>query len=151
MADTRARADRYAQAVLQAMVERWQGAIGEVADAIDTDPKLANLLGDRSKSVKAKNKALSAKLSSDMPAEISNLLSLLIQEGDVDLLPDIASALTDAASGQASPIKSEITSAVELSVDEQEQNRRSLAKQYGEGLVIAYEVDTSLLGGLLEL
>ena len=61
----------------------------EVADAVGTDPKLADLLSDRSRSVEAKNKALSAKLSSDMPAEISNLLSLLIQEGDVDLLPDI--------------------------------------------------------------
>jgi ATP synthase F1 delta subunit len=56
--------------------------------------------------------------------------------------------LTDAASGQASPIKAEITSAVELSADEQEQIRRSLAKQYGEGLVFAFEVDPSLLGGL---
>jgi hypothetical protein len=38
MTDTRAQADRYAQAVLQAMVERWQGVLGEVADAVDTDP-----------------------------------------------------------------------------------------------------------------
>ncbi len=148
MADNRARADRYAQAVLQAMVERWQSALGEVADTLDTDPKLAALLSDKGKSVGAKNKALNAKLSSDMPAEISNLLSLLIQEGDLNLLPEIASALTNAASGQVTPIKAEITSAVELSADEQEQIRRSLTKQYGEGLVFTFQVDSSLLGGL---
>ena len=83
MTDNRARADRYAQAVLQAMVERWQSALGEVVDVVGADPKLASLLSDKSKSVEAKNKALSAKLPSDTPAEISNLLSLLIQEGDL--------------------------------------------------------------------
>ena len=148
MTDNRARADRYAQAVLQAMVERWQSALEEVVDAVDSDPKLANLLSDKSKSIEAKNKALAAQLPSDTPAEISNLLSLLVQEGDIALLPDIADALTEAASGQGAPIKAEITSAVALSVDDQEQISQSLVKQYGDGLVFSFQVDPSLLGGL---
>ncbi len=148
MTDNHARADRYAQAVLQAMVERWQSALGEVADVVGSDPKLADLLGDKSKSVEAKNKALSAQLPSDTPAEISNLLSLLIQEGDLALLPEIAGALTEAASGQTAPVKAEITSAVELSADDQEQIRQSLVKQYGDGLVFTFQVDPTLLGGL---
>lgn len=148
MTDNHARADRYAQAVLQAMVERWQSALGEVADVVGSDPTLADLLGDKSKSVEAKNKALSAQLPSDTPAEISNLLSLLIQEGDLALLPEIAGALTEAVSGQTAPVKAEITSAVELSADDQEQIRQSLVKQYGDGLVFTFQVDPALLGGL---
>ena len=148
MTDNRARADRYAQAVLQAMVERWQSALGEVVDTVDADPKLASVLSDSGKSVEARNKALAAKLPSDTPAEISNLLSLLIQEGDLALLPEIASALTEAASGKSTPIKAEIVSAAVLSADEQEQIRQSLIKQYGDGLVFDFQVDPSLLGGL---
>jgi F-type H+-transporting ATPase subunit delta len=148
MTDNRARADRYAQAVLQAMVERWQSALGEVVDAVDSDPKLAGLLSDKGKSVEAKNKALAAQLPPDTPAEISNLLSLLVQEDDLALLPDIAGALTEAASGQSAPIKAEITSAMELSADDQERISQSLIKEYGDGLVFSFQVDPSLLGGL---
>ena len=148
MTDNRARADRYAQAVLQAMLERWQSALGEVADTVGNDPKFADLLGDKSKSVEAKNKALTALLPADTPVEISNLLSLLIQEGDIDLIPEIAGALAEAVSGQTAPLKAEITSAVELSADDQEKIRQSLVEQYGDGLVFTFRVDPTLLGGL---
>jgi ATP synthase F1 delta subunit len=53
-----------------------------------------------------------------------------------------------AVSGQTAPVKAEITSAVELSADDQEQIRQSLVKQYGDGLVFTFQVDPTLLGGL---
>ena len=148
MTDNRARADRYAQAVLQAMLERWQSALSTVADAVRSDPKLADLLGDDSKSAAVKSKALTGLLPADTPVEISNLLGLLAQEGDLDLIPEIGGALAQAASGQQAPLKAEITSALELSAEDQEKLRRSLVAQHGEGLVFTFHVDPQLLGGL---
>jgi ATP synthase F1 delta subunit len=60
----------------------------------------------------------------------------------------VASALAVALSGQREPIKAEIVSAAALSEPEQEQLRRQLSEQFGEGLVFSFRVDPSLLGGL---
>jgi len=148
MSDDRARAERYAQAVLQAMVERWQSALGTVADAIGSDPKLVALLDDDNLSVADKSQALTDLLPTGTSAEIQNLLSLLIQEGDIELISDVNRALTDAATGQRAPTKAEITSAAPLSDDEQEQLRRSLIATHGDGLIFSFQVDPTLLGGL---
>ncbi|MCB0132777.1 MAG: ATP synthase F1 subunit delta, partial [Caldilineaceae bacterium] len=148
MSDKRARADRYAQAVLQAMVERWQGALNKVTDAVAQDQTLAALLKDSGKSAEAKAKALAAVLPGDTPAEILNLVMLVAQEQDLDLLPEISSALAENASGQNAPVKAEVVSAGELSGAEQEQIRQSLIAQHGDGLVFSFRVDPSLMGGL---
>lgn len=46
------------------------------------------------------------------------------------------------------PTKAEVTSAAELSGEEKEQLQRSLAAEYGDGLVFSFSVDPSLMGGL---
>ena len=61
MSDKRATADRYAQAVLEAMVERWQSTLDSVAAAVAGDRKLAALLADPDKSADEKNKAQSTR------------------------------------------------------------------------------------------
>jgi F0F1-type ATP synthase delta subunit len=68
--------------------------------------------------------ALQAALPSDTPVEISNLLKLLIQEGDLELLPEIGMALAHVATGSTVPTEAEITSAVALSPEEQEKLRK---------------------------
>lgn len=148
MSDKSARANRYAQAVFQAMLERWQTALGQASDVISKDAALAATLNDGGKSLDDKSAALQAVLPPDAPVEVSNLLKLLIQSGDVDLLPDVSAALTHAVTGAAVPTKAEVTSAAELSGEEKEQLQRSLAAQYGDGLVFSFSVDPSLMGGL---
>lgn len=148
MSDKSARANRYAQAVFQAMLERWQAALGQASDVLSKDAGLAATLKDASKSQAEKSAALQAVLPSDTPAEVSNLLQLLIQSGDLELLPDISTALAQAATGKAAPTKAEVTSAAELSAGEKEQLQRSLAAQYGDGLIFTFNVDAALMGGL---
>ena len=46
------------------------------------------------------------------------------------------------------PQAADITSAIELGDDAQEQIRQRLTKQYGEDLVFSFDVDPSLMGGL---
>jgi F-type H+-transporting ATPase subunit delta len=148
MSDNSARANRYAQAVLQAMLERWQSSLEQAGKAINADDELGKLLLDKQVSAAKKRKALAAALPGDTPDEIYNLLLLMGQEGDLDLIGDVSASLAETVSGQRAPLKAEIVSAVELSEQDQARLRSKLIAEYGEGLVFSFRVDPSLLGGL---
>ncbi len=148
MSDKSARANRYAQAAFQAMLDRWQAALSQVSDRLSQDQALAAELNDAGKSTADKVKALEVALPTDTPAEVSNLLKLLVQAGDLDLLPGVATSLTQLATGNTAPIKAEITSAVELAPEEQEKLRQSLSAEHGEELIFNFNVNPALMGGL---
>jgi F-type H+-transporting ATPase subunit delta len=148
MSDKSTRAGQYAQAVVAAMLERWQSALEQAGAALKKDDKLAALVGDASKGVAERAAALESALPQGTEVEIKNLLKTLLQQGELDLLGEVSSALAQVGSGRAEPLKAEIASAVELSADEQEQMRQALIKQYGEGLSFSFRVDEALLGGL---
>jgi F-type H+-transporting ATPase subunit delta len=105
-------------------------------------------LKDGSKSFDERAKALDAVLPKGIPAEIKNLLQLMLQEGSLDSLADVSTALGRVVSGQQAPVKAEVASAVELSEQEKESIRQSLVKQFGGELTFTFSVDPSLLGGL---
>ena len=137
MSDKQGQANRYAQAVVAAMLERWQDALGQADSLISSDKRLA-----------ADGDALAAAMPKGTPAEILNMLKLVAQQGDLDLLPTIGGALAELTSGSRAPMKAEITSAIELSATAQEKLRNSLTQEYGEGLIFSFHADPSLLGGL---
>jgi F-type H+-transporting ATPase subunit delta len=143
-----ARANQYAQAIMQAMVERWQHALASVSAALQQNPQLANTLSDTMNSVDDRVAALVSILPADMPAELSNTLKLMVQEGSLDLLNEVGNALAQVNSDTSGPIKAEVTSAIELSADEQERLRSSLKARHGDNLVFAFHVNPSLMGGL---
>jgi F-type H+-transporting ATPase subunit delta len=148
MSGKQAQAQRYAQAVLQAMLERWQAVLDELFETFSKDHETFALLMDASKDFAEREEALESALPDGTPFELVNLLKLLLQEGDLDLLSEISSALTLAASGQQAPTKADITSAMELPDDDKESLRQALIKQYGDDLVFSFHVDPSLMGGL---
>jgi F-type H+-transporting ATPase subunit delta len=141
-------AQRYAQAVYQAMLEQWQSALNQVQALLSKDQALHATLSDGSKSFDERAKALEAALPKGLPNEIKNLLMVMLQDGSLDQLADVGAALTRTVSGQQAPTKAEISSAVELSAQEKESIRQSLAKQFGGELTFTFDVDPSLLGGL---
>lgn len=130
-------AERYAQAILEAIVEQWQTALSAVADALAQNPQLAE-------SVESVEKAIP----DDASPEIQNFVKMLVQEGDADALPNVVAALGTSLSGETGPREADITSAIELGDAEKEQIRRQLTAQYGEGLVFSFDVNPSLMGGL---
>jgi F-type H+-transporting ATPase subunit delta len=146
--DKQAQAQRYAQAVYQAMLEQWQSALNQVQAVLSKDQALAATLADGSKNFSERAKALEAALPKGTPSEIKNLLKVMLQDGNLDLLSDVGSSLGRIVSGQQAPVKAEITSAVELSDKEKEALRQSLAKQFGGDLAFSFYVDPALLGGL---
>ena len=133
----RATAERYAQAILEAIVEQWQTTLTEVADALAQDPKLGADVDSIEKAI-PKNAG----------PELHNFVKMLVQEGDATLLPRVVAALGASLRGDTGPQAADITSAVELDEDAQEKIRQRLAQQYGEDLVISFDVDPSLMGGL---
>jgi F-type H+-transporting ATPase subunit delta len=141
-------AQRYARAIYQAMLEQWQSALNQVQAVLSKDQALYATLADGSKDFNERAKALEAALPKGLPVEITNLLKVLLQDGNLELVSDIGSALGRVVSGQQAPAKAEITSAVELSEQEKEALRQSLAKQFGADLSFTFHVDPSLLGGL---
>ncbi|MEZ4706402.1 MAG: ATP synthase F1 subunit delta [Caldilineaceae bacterium] len=148
MSDKRTQASRYAQAVIQAMTERWRASLRAGAEAISKDKKLSALLADKSANLDDKLKAYQAAIKTELSTEEQNLVKLLLQNGDMGLLTDVASALSEAATGQRGPQKAEIVSAIELTQKEQESLRNKLVADYGDGLMFDFRVDPSLLGGL---
>ena len=148
MSDKQARAQRYAQAVYQAMLERWQSALDQVQAVLSKDRPLYTLVMDGSKDFGERAKALEAALPAGLPVEVVNLLKLLLQEGDLELLPEVAGALSRVGSGGAAPLKAEITSATELSDKDKNALRAALAKQYGDDLIFSFYVDPALMVGL---
>lgn len=148
MSDKIARADRYAQAVLQAMLERWQASLEQAGKAISADEQVQGVLADGNAGAAQKRDAIASVLPADAPEEVSNLLLLMAQEGDLNLINDVAGVLVETVSGQRAPMKAEIASAVELSEADQAAIRSKLIKDYGEGLVFSFRVDPELLGGL---
>ena len=131
MSNSKARANDYAQAIVQAMLERWQAALTTAADALTS----------------GKSDVQSA-LPQGSPTELVNILKLMAERGDLDMIKEVAAALGTVLTGRGAAIKAEVTSADDLAESEQEQMRQSLTEQYGDDLIFSYKVDPSLLGGL---
>lgn len=117
---------------MAAMLERWQTAFAQANDALSKGP-----VAD-----------IAAALPNGTPAEVINALKLMQERGDLDLIEEVSDLLVRTVSGQRAPVKAEVVSAAELSAEEEEQLRKTLSEQYGEGLVFSFRVDPSLLGGL---
>ena len=83
-----------------------------------------------------------------MPQEVRNLLKLMAENGDIDLVDEVAGRLAQIATGKSVSLKAEVTSAIELSDEEKQQIRRRLVAEHGEGLTFTFDVDPALLGGL---
>jgi F-type H+-transporting ATPase subunit delta len=148
MRDQGVKAERYAQAILGAVLEQWQTALTQVSDALVKNNEVRRTLESPQQDSETKIKALQQVLPKGISPEIQNFLSLLAQEGDLDQIPAVLRAMRGGMSGQAEPLKADVTSAVELSEQEQSDLRGRLADEYGDSLIFSFRVDPSLLGGL---
>ena len=128
---------RYAQAILEAVVEQWQMDLGSVVDALAQNPQLA-----------ANVETIEEAIPADASQEVKNFVKMLVQEGDTALLPSVISALSTSLRGESRPQEANITSAIALGEAEKEQIRQQLTTQYGDGLRFSFDVDAALMGGL---
>lgn len=148
MSDKAGRAERYAQAAFQALIERWQASFTQVSQALGSDPERYALLMDGTREFEERERALEELIPADAPQEFVNLMKLLMQEDDMDLLPELPGALASVATGARQPVRAEVTSAVELTDAEKDALRKTLSEQYGADLMFRFHVNPSLMGGL---
>lgn len=142
------KANRYAKAILEAVLDLWESSLNEVMDAVAQKSNARSTLESATADVDAKLKALQSAMPKGTPVEVQNFLKLLVQEGDLDQIPAVLSELRTGITGQGQPQKAEIVSAVELSDKEQAEIRQRLTAEHGEGLIFSFRVDPSLMGGL---
>jgi F-type H+-transporting ATPase subunit delta len=148
MSDKQAQAQRYADAVIQAMLEQWQAALDQIANKLNSDRQFNALVTDANKDFSERASALEAALPNGTPQELVNLLKLMAQSGDLSMIREVSTALVRTGTGRSGPVRADITSAVELGDAEKESLRTVLTKQYGTDLVFSFNVDPSLMGGL---
>lgn len=143
-----ARVNQYAQAVMQAMIERWQDALSALSTALQNNPQIASTLADQNVGLNDRVAALESLLPAGTPAELGNTLKLMVQDGALGLVDELGDALAQVNRAESGPVKAEVTSAVELSADEQAKLTESLKARYGDKLVFAFHVNPAIMGGL---
>lgn len=148
MSDTSAKSQRYAQAAVQALIEKWQSILAETSSALSKDQELYSRLMDGSRDFDERVMALEKVLPAGAPPELANLLKLMLQEGDLDLISKVSAAMARMTSDGRQPVRAEITSATELTSAHKEAVQQALVQQFGDDLVFFFSVDPSLMGGL---
>lgn len=93
---------------------------------------------------------ITAALPADAPRELRNVLLALANEGNLGLLPHVARSFERYAEQTAHErLEGEIVSAVELDQNQQARITEDLRSRYGTGLELRFQVDPSLIGGLI--
>lgn len=93
---------------------------------------------------------LDAILAPHTPREVRNLIVALAREQRIGNIGAITQAFEQLAqAGSARRISAEITSAVALDASQQEKITADLRARYGEGIETTFDVDESLIGGLV--
>ena len=140
----------YENAFFEAALERWAGALDEMAGKLARDGALAESLQAANVEFGQRRQLLDPLLPDDVDLPVRNLFYTLMERGDLRLLAGIADALRQRArqaEGRQLPV--EVVSAVPLTDDERQKLVARLKAQFGAGLNIGYRVDQSILGGLI--
>lgn len=92
---------------------------------------------------------ITAALPPEAPREMRNFLLALAREGALEQLPDIVRAFERYTKGANQAISGEIISAVALDDTQRAHISDELRTRYGNQLELRFNVDPSLIGGLI--
>jgi F-type H+-transporting ATPase subunit delta len=92
---------------------------------------------------------ITAALPPNTSREVRNFLLALAREGALDQLPEIARAFERYAQGAVQTLNGEVISAVALDDAQRARISDELRERYGNQLELRFNVDPSLIGGLI--
>ena len=93
---------------------------------------------------------LDALLPADAPTELRQLLRAMANEGSLGQLPQVTSAFERyARQTEQERLEGEIVSAVELDENQRARIAEDLRTRYGSAVELRFQVDPSLIGGLI--
>lgn len=148
--NTADRAQGYANAFYEAAFDRWLGSLEGVAHTLAGNRGLAQLLQAENATFEDRQAALAGVTPADIDPLLRNLLNVLLQRGELNLLPEVAAALRERMRQvEAKPVIAEVTTAVPLPEDQRSELEARLVQQYGQNLTWAYHVDPAILGGVI--
>lgn len=147
-------ASRYAKALFLLATENKSenetySQLQFLADAVEKDPEIMNFLTSPLVTNESKESVFKEGLNGKFSGETKSFLLLLAKKGRVELIPEIALAfqsLIDAANGVTRGI---VKSPVALSNEEQQSIEKTVSRYTGKKVILTYEEDKSLIGGLV--
>src|SRR5512139_2925700 len=143
------RAQTYANAFYEAAFDRWLAALTDAASAIARNSALAQRLQAADVEFAARQSALDGVLGAESDPLVRNLLNVLMQRGDLGLLPDVTAALRQRMRQTgAEPTQVQVVTAMPLDDAQREVLEARLGAQYGAALAYSYEVNPAILGGV---
>jgi F-type H+-transporting ATPase subunit delta len=146
-------AKRYAQAVFelaseQQTTEQWLADLARLAEAAN-DPVVGGFFSDPNQPVKVKLESIQKLLPDLKSQEALNLGRLLVTRRRFEILPELLEVYRDLLLESQGIAIAQVTTAVELSPQEQQDVRERLAKIVGRTIELRTRVDPSIEGGLV--
>jgi F-type H+-transporting ATPase subunit delta len=146
-------AKRYAQAVFElaqheGTVDQWLVDLARLAEAAN-DPVVGGFFGDPNQPLKVKLDSIQKLLPNLNQQEALNLGRLLVTRRRFEILPELLAVFRDLALEARGIAIAEVTTAVELTPQEQQDVSERLAKIVGRTIELRTRVDPSIVGGLV--
>lgn len=148
-------AQRYARALYDLLVHQKSedlilAQLRAVSKILLDDPAFFNFFGSPLSTIENKTSALKAAIqSSNIHQDAQNFLFFLIEKNRFILLPEILAAVQDLADEAHGVCRGYVRSASALEPEERQALEDQLKKVVEKQVIMTYQVDPSLLGGLV--
>jgi F-type H+-transporting ATPase subunit delta len=139
----------YAQVLYDLAFKTWTQQLSEVQRALLADSTLRDAVNDTGKTPSERLALLEAVSPGGLVPSIRKFLGILIENEQVDQLGTILAEFGRLVHRQEERPQAIVTSAIDLPEGDKQTLRTRLAGQYGSDLEVSFEVDASLLGGLV--
>jgi F-type H+-transporting ATPase subunit delta len=141
-------AQNYARALFERAVEKYVRDLHVLNNAINRS-NLLTRLDNAAESFEGKKALLNGMLPPDAEPEVRNLAYLLASKNQLHMLPETVNAFDRMVTQGASVAQAHVISAIELKPEDKAVLEEKLRKQYGQELIFDYQVDPSILGGVI--
>jgi F-type H+-transporting ATPase subunit delta len=150
MAEIATIARPYAEALFEASTADLQGASGwlERLAAIAGDPQVLQLADNPKVGAAQVQELISGVFGAPLPAHAQNLLSVLIENGRLAALPEIAVQFRQLANAHGGTADAVVHSAFPIDGAALAQVEAALERRFGCKLNVSVQLDPSLIGGI---
>ncbi|MBC7186150.1 MAG: ATP synthase F1 subunit delta [Calditrichaeota bacterium] len=144
----RAAVQDYAAAACEHISEGWVAQLRAVWNALTADAERLAELTDQSRDFAARRGRLDELLPAKLNPEARNLLYVMLRDGQIGLLGEVVERLAQTLVGGERQVARVVT-AVPPTPKERESLRAIVARRFGQGVEVQFEVDPEILGGVL--
>ncbi len=143
----------YAQAVFETASEEsklteWSEMLG-LLEAVVTDPQMKTVLGNPKLDAAALSDFVQGVCGDSLSETGSNMVKVLADAGRLSIVPEINKLYEQLRDDAEGVIEVGVTSAYELTSEQQATISQAMAKRLGRKVEITNDIDESLIGGVI--